>query len=190
MFLLHFSRFKTFLFLGHSKIKVRSCVLCIYAGTPLAVLLLWISYVFSVLCLMCICERLFVCALWSPAGKGLLLALVCGVQLWVCPFPIGILGQVWYLIVLIPDLCTLTYFVCSLPKQQAYCELLWPLNAHYPLPVTSKDTCAKCFVGCWPKWRTSGLPGAVNGVVKLFVSHEISTVSNSNIVATFKQQIE
>ena len=29
---------------------------------------------------------------------------------WVCYFPIGILGQVWYLIVSIPDLCTLTYF--------------------------------------------------------------------------------
>ena len=27
-------------------------------------------------------------------------------------FPIGILGQVWYLIVSIPDLCTLTYFKC------------------------------------------------------------------------------
>ena len=27
----------------------------------------------------------------------------------VCHFPIGILGQVWYLIVSIPDLCTLTY---------------------------------------------------------------------------------
>ena len=26
-------------------------------------------------------------------------------------FPIGILGQGWYLIVSIPDLCTLTYFV-------------------------------------------------------------------------------
>ena len=25
-------------------------------------------------------------------------------------FPIGIPGQVWYLIVSIPDLCTLTYF--------------------------------------------------------------------------------
>ena len=25
-------------------------------------------------------------------------------------FPIGILGQVWYLIVSIPDLCTLIYF--------------------------------------------------------------------------------
>ena len=43
---------------------------------------------------------------WEGAD---LLALVCGVQLWVCYFPIGILGQVWYLIVSIPDLCTLTY---------------------------------------------------------------------------------
>ena len=34
--LLHFSRFKTFLFFGHSKIKVRSCVICLYSGTPLA----------------------------------------------------------------------------------------------------------------------------------------------------------
>ena len=27
--------------------------------------------VFFVLCLLCICTRLFICALWSPAGKGL-----------------------------------------------------------------------------------------------------------------------
>ena len=46
---------------------------------------------------------------WERAD---LLALVCGVSLSVCHFPIGILGQVWYLIVSIPDLCTLTYF-CS-----------------------------------------------------------------------------
>ena len=39
-----------------------------------------------------------------------LLALVCGVLLLVCHFPNGTPGQVWYLIVLIPDLCTLTYF--------------------------------------------------------------------------------
>ena len=60
---------------------------------------------FSVLCLLCLCARLVICALWSPD----LLALVCGVY---CEghFPIGILGQVWYLIVSIPDLCTLTYF--------------------------------------------------------------------------------
>ena len=28
-------------------------------------------YVFSGLCLLCICMRLFICALWSPSGKGL-----------------------------------------------------------------------------------------------------------------------
>ena len=28
-------------------------------------------YVFSVLCSLCFCVRLFICALWSPAGKGL-----------------------------------------------------------------------------------------------------------------------
>ena len=26
---------------------------------------------FSVLCFLCLCARLFICALWSPAGKGL-----------------------------------------------------------------------------------------------------------------------
>ena len=37
------------------------------------VLLLWIFYVFffSVLCLLCLCVRLFICALWLPAEKGL-----------------------------------------------------------------------------------------------------------------------
>ena len=30
-----------------------------------------IFYVFSVLRLLCICACLFMCALWSPAGKGL-----------------------------------------------------------------------------------------------------------------------
>ena len=27
---------------------------------------------FSVLCLLCLCSHLFICALWSPAGKGLI----------------------------------------------------------------------------------------------------------------------
>ena len=44
--LLHFSRFKTFLFFGHSKTKVRSCVLCVYAGTPLV----FSSYAIWVVC--------------------------------------------------------------------------------------------------------------------------------------------
>ena len=66
----------------------------------------------SVLCLLCVYARLFICALWSPAGKGLpswlsfvIVAILDGA--------IDILGQVWYLIVSIPDLCTLTYFDCN-----------------------------------------------------------------------------
>ena len=64
----------------------------------------------SVLCLLCLCARLFICALWSPAGKGLTSwdsFVVSAVSL---SLSIGILGQVWYLIVSIPNLCTLTYF--------------------------------------------------------------------------------
>ena len=40
-----------------------------------------------------------------------LLALVGDVYCIFVTFPCGILGQVWYLIVLFPDLCRLSYFV-------------------------------------------------------------------------------
>ena len=66
---------------------------------------------FSVLCLLSLCARLFICALWSPAGKGLtslLSFVVSNCEFVTCP--IGILGQVWHLIVSIPDLFTLTDF--------------------------------------------------------------------------------
>ena len=50
----------------------------------------------SVLCLLCLCGRLFICALWSPAGKGL--------TSWLCIDSVST-----------PDLCTLSYFgrVCA-----------------------------------------------------------------------------
>ena len=44
-------------------------------------------------------------------GKGWPLGSVWGVF---CEFPIGILGQVWYLIVSIPDLCTFPYLNMNL----------------------------------------------------------------------------
>ena len=44
---------------------------------------------------------------WERAD---LLALVCDVKLCFVTFPCGVLGQVWYLIVSIPDLCRLSYF--------------------------------------------------------------------------------
>ena len=60
---------------------------------------------FSVLCLLCLCTRLFICALWSPARKGLTswLSFVASYCRFVT-FQLDILGQVWYLIVSIPDL--------------------------------------------------------------------------------------
>ena len=61
----------------------------------------------SYLCLVFVMlSRLFIVALWSPAGKGLtswLLFVMFNCVLGT--FPCGILGQVWCLIVSIPDLC-------------------------------------------------------------------------------------
>ena len=57
-------------------------------------------------------SRLFIAALWAPAGKGLtswLLFVTSNCDF--VTFPCGILGQVWYLIVLIADFCHLSYFV-------------------------------------------------------------------------------
>ena len=55
------------------------------------------------LCYLCLVfimpPRLFIAALWSPAGKGLtsLLSFVMFNYVFVT-FPYGILGQVWYLV--------------------------------------------------------------------------------------------
>ena len=63
---------------------------------------------FSVLRLLCLFRSLFICALWSPAGKGLTSWLSFVVSDCECHFPFGILGQVWYLVVSTPDHCTLS----------------------------------------------------------------------------------
>ena len=66
------------------------------------------------LCYLCLVIvmllRLFIAAVWSPAGKQLISWLLS--VMFNCVFvnfPCGILGQVWYLIVSIPDLCHLSY---------------------------------------------------------------------------------
>ena len=51
--------------------------------------------------------------LWSPAGKGLTSWLLFVMFNYVfVTFPCCILGQAWYLIVKITDLCCLSYFIC------------------------------------------------------------------------------
>ena len=64
------------------------------------------------LCLSCF---RVIAALWLPEGKSLtdLLALVCDVYYDFVTFIFGMLGQVWYLIVSLPDPCCLFYFVNS-----------------------------------------------------------------------------
>ena len=64
------------------------------------------------LCYLCIVlvmpSRLLIAALWSsgPAGKGLTSWLLFVMFNFVfVTFPCGILNQVWYLIISIPDLC-------------------------------------------------------------------------------------
>ena len=57
---------------------------------------------------MPLCESVYMCLVVTCWERADLLGLRLRCLL-VCHFPIGVPGQVWFLIVLIPDLCTLTY---------------------------------------------------------------------------------
>ena len=70
-------------------------------------------FLFCLLFAMSLCASVYMCFVVTCWEWADLLALVCGVLLCVCYFPIGILGRVWYLIVSTPDFCTLTYFVAE-----------------------------------------------------------------------------
>ena len=90
-----------------------------------AVLLLWIFYVFVLSCVFYVFVRACLYVLCGHLqGKGWPLGSRLWCLLWVCHFPIGILGQVWYLIVSIPDLCTLTYFN-YLPQERCVFKMYW-----------------------------------------------------------------
>ena len=64
----------------------------------------------SVLCLLCFVRVCLYVLCGHLLGKGWPLGSRLWCLLWVCHFPIGILCQVWYLIVSIPDLCNLITF--------------------------------------------------------------------------------
>ena len=68
-------------------------------------------FLFCLVFAMSLRASVFMCFVVTCWEKADLLALVCSVKLRVCHFPVGILGQLWYLIVSIPDLCILTHFV-------------------------------------------------------------------------------
>ena len=73
-------------------------------------------FLFCLVFAMSLCASVYMCFVVTCWKRADLLALVCGVY---CA--IGILGQVWYLIVSIPDLCTLTYFYIGRTMKKSSC---------------------------------------------------------------------
>ena len=67
------------------------------------------SFMLFLSCFVLSCTSVCWCLMDTCLERDNLLALVCGVLLWRCHFPIGILGQVWCLIVSIPDVCPVSY---------------------------------------------------------------------------------
>ena len=142
-------------------------ILATYVSRSKAVLLLWIFYVFVLSCVCYVFVRVCLYVLCCHLlGKGWPLGSRLWCLLWVCHFPIGILGQVWYLIVSIPDLCTLTYSDCRLrvhkldtASSNTIVEIdheivssvillhLAQIIEEGLLPVTSESICMKYWLG-------------------------------------------
>ena len=121
----------TFVFWSTSELRVRLAPLNWFkpsskifywpfqGGTSFVDLLCFCS-VLSLLCFVCVCLYVLCGHL---LGKGWPLGSRLWCLLWVCRFPIGILGQVWYLFVSISAICTLTYFVIEIKWYLTF----WPL---------------------------------------------------------------
>ena len=74
------------------------------------VLLLWIIYVIYVSCLSCFLVSSLQPNITCWEKANLLAVLVVMFSCVFVTFPCGALGQMWYLVVLLPDLCLLTYY--------------------------------------------------------------------------------
>ena len=92
--------------------------------------------------LSCFCNANLACLLLMPCSH--LLVLVCDVLLWNCHFSIGILGQVWCLIVLIPDLYRLSYFGWLFSLARVVCAAIRPFLCH----VANYFDCFSAMVHC------------------------------------------
>ena len=65
------------------------------------------------LCYLCLCHAfasVYCCRVVTCWESSDLMTLVCDVKLCFVTFPCGILGQAWYLIVSLHDLCRHSYF--------------------------------------------------------------------------------
>ena len=96
---------------------------------------------------------LFIAVLWSPAGKGLIprLSFVMFNSVFVT-LQCGILGQVWYLIVLIPDLCVVLWYV--------------HFNENYSSALRCFGLCHFDPQSTWP-WFVLALPLILSALLRL-----------------------
>ena len=78
----------------------------------------------SVLYLLCFVRVCLYVLCGHLLGKGWPLGSRLWCLLWVCHFPIGILGQVWYLIVSNPDLCNLITFIILVKLTNSYSTIV------------------------------------------------------------------
>ena len=116
------------------------------SGTSLVDLLC----VCSVLCLLCLCARLFICALWSPAGKGLtswLSFVVSSCEFVTFPFVSWVRCGTWlYRFLIFAPLLTLTGCFTGSPEStlvkmshcwkahvtaHVYFLIMWRLKSHW-----------------------------------------------------------
>ena len=75
-------------------------------------------FLFCLVFAMSLCVSIYMCFVVICWERADLLALVCGVCCEIVTFPLVSIGKVWYLIVSIPDLCTLTYFALTVPNKR------------------------------------------------------------------------
>ena len=85
---------------------------------------------FIFVCHVCLCHTLLsvscslVVTCWERAD---LFAILCVMLSCVfVTFPYGVLGQMWYLIVSIPDICLLPYFDCNVYQMYVQVITNWP----------------------------------------------------------------
>ena len=102
----------------------------------------------SVLCLLCFVRVCLYVLCGHLLGKGWPLGSRLWCLLWVCHFPIGILGQVWYLIVSIPDLLCLYLVHDSYISKFEFMNYLFS-NLLVAWLYLSQTQLAKALILCW-----------------------------------------
>ena len=125
-------------------------------------------------CVLCFRARLFIDALWSPAGKGLAswLSFVMSNNCEFVTFPFGILGQVWYLNVSIPDLCRVSYFN-SLHAGAFYANFIQMYSLKYYLCLYETISESAKFIN---RKRNANFPVIVGIFIKLLYQFRKSLI--------------